>query len=253
MQIRSLCGPPRAFLVIIELPLACELQVCSAFMAVIISKASCGVFIAISWLAGCHAPRSSIREEVAGTVSLSVDSIPAAPLSGTLPTGPFSLQSARYWIDRRPGYEKVDIKLSTGKVSSPCSEPLPNDAPSVWLRRVGTTRLSAETVHVSRTAPGPWEVHYQVMRDEQWLGSAKAEALLVLHPLTSDKRLQGELSVCFADPDRSCVLGAFAADYCQLSIDAPIRGTQLMESPVAGQRADDHQQAAADLTPQVKP
>ena len=222
-------------------------------MAVKVRKAIWGILNAILWLAGCHAPQSSTHQEVAETVSLSADSIPAAPLSGTLPTGPFSLQSARYWIDRRPGYEKIDIKLSAGKVSSPCAEPLPNDAPSVWLRRVGNTQLSAETVHVSQTAPGPWEVHYQVMHDEQWLGSAKAEALLVLHALTSDKRLQGELSVCFADRDKSCVLGAFEADYCQLSIDAPIRGTQLMESPVAVQRADDHKQAAANLTPQVKP
>jgi hypothetical protein len=91
------------------------------------------------------------------------------------------------------------------------------------------------------------------MEDGQWQGVGKAEALLVLHPLAADKRLEGELSVCFADRTKSCVLGAFVADYCQLSIDAPIRGTQLMEAPTTAQPKGDQSRAATTETLEGKP
>jgi hypothetical protein len=208
--------------------------------------------IAILWLMGCHAA-GSVANEVAQPVSTSPDSIPIAPLGGVLLSHPFALQSARFWIDRRPGYEKIDVKLSAGRGDSPCAEPRPRDAPSVWLRHSGTTHLGAETLHIDQNGPGPWEVHYQVMQDGLWEGSGKADALLVLHPLTADQRLPGELSVCFADKAKSCVLGNFVADYCPASIDAPVRGTQMMEGPVAVQRPDDKIQTVPVGTPEGKP
>ena len=183
-------------------------------------------------LGACQAQRPA-QQLHADPVAASADAIPVAPLSGTINAKPFALQSARYFIDRRLGFEHIDVKLSAGKSVRPCSSPVPDNAPSVWLRRTGSERLDADTVRVESAKPGAWEVHYQFQQDEEWLGNGDAEALLVLHPLTADKRLHGELSACFADVSKSCVVGAFTADYCPISIDAPIRGMDLMEPPAA--------------------
>ena len=185
-----------------------------------------------SALGACQAQRPA-QQLHADPIAASADAIPVAPLSGTINAKPFALVSAHYFIDRRLGFEHIDIKLSAGKSVRPCSAPVPDDAPSVWLRRTGSERLDVETVRVETAKPGAWEVHYQFQQDEQWLGNGDAEALLVLHPLTADKRLRGELSACFADVSKSCVVGAFTADYCPISIDAPIRGMDLMEPPAA--------------------
>ncbi len=141
--------------------------------------------------------------------------------------------SARYFVDRRLGYEHVDIKLSAGKSAEHCSAPLPDDSTSVWLRRNGPEPLKSETIRIASNQRQAWEVHYQAEDDGQWVGSGDAEALVVLEPPAADQRLRGELSVCFADETKSCVLGAFVAEYCPISIDAPIRGTYHMESSAA--------------------
>jgi hypothetical protein len=91
------------------------------------------------------------------------------------------------------------------------------------------------------------------MQDAQWFGVGQSEALLVLREPTADRRLQGELSVCFADRTKSCVQGAFEADYCQRSIDAPVRGTQLMESPAAVERSNLEQSPDAGRDSEAKP
>jgi len=123
----------------------------------------------------------------------------------------------------------------------------------MWLRHTGTTHLGAETVRLHQNDIGSWEAHYQVIEGEQWVGVGKAEALIVLSAPSADKRLSGEAAICFSDRTKSCVQGSFTADYCQLSIDAPVRGTQLMEAPVALQHAGDEPPESGDKPAEGKP
>ena len=184
----------------------------------------------------------------ADPVANSADSIPVAPVSGTIRGKAFGLGSARYFIDRRLGYEHVDIKLSAGKSAEHCSAPLPDDSASVWLRRSGPEPIKSTTIHLASNRREAWEVHYQAMNNGQWVGNGNAEALVVLEPPAADQRLRGEVSVCFADETKSCVLGTFVAEYCPISIDAPIRGTYHMESSAAYDPAKAAPSEGGDLT-----
>jgi hypothetical protein len=166
----------------------------------------------------------------------SADGIPAAGLGGELVGKPFVVQSARYVVDRRHGYEKVDISLSAGSVEFPCDTREPKDSPSVWLRRKGSDELKAEQARIGPKDQGPWEVHYQVRRERHWVGNGQASALIVVHDVGPDMKLTGELSACFRDAHGSCVAGRFAADYCPIRIDQPVRGTEAMERPPAMDR-----------------
>jgi len=190
--------------------------------------------MSLVWLGlpSCQSPHPSPKLH-ADPVSSSADSIPVAPVSGTIHAKPFGLGSARYFVDRRPGYAHVDIKLSAGKSADHCGAPLPDDSASVWLRRAGSESINSEIIRIASNRREAWEVHYQAMDDGQWVGNGNAEALVVLEPPAADQRLRGELSVCFADETKSCVLGTFVAEYCPISIDAPIRGMYHMESKTA--------------------
>ena len=53
----------------------------------------------------------------------------------------------------------------------------------------------------------------------------------MIRNVRADLQVEGDLSVCFADGMDSCVSGAFSARYCPIAIDAPVRGTQVMEHP----------------------
>jgi hypothetical protein len=161
----------------------------------------------------------------------SPDSIPEAPVSGTIRGRDFALRTATYIVDRRPGYEHVDIRLSAGEALSPC-EPAP-DATSVWLRRKALREIQATQVHIAPGDQSPWEVHYQLKDAGHWVGNGDAAALIVINTVRSDLKLQGELWSCFADGQKSCVSGSFVATYCPIRIDAPIRGVEGMERPPA--------------------
>ena len=187
------------------------------------------VFVGLS---SCRSPVSSPKFR-ADSIVTSADSIPLAPVSGTIQGEQFTLSSARYFVDRRPGYQHVDIKLSAGKSAKDCASPIPDDSTSVWLRRVGSEQIEADTIHIASGQREAWEVHYQAMHDGEWIGNGDADALIVLQQRAADQRLSGEISACFADVAKSCVLGTFVAEYCPISIDAPIRGVNLMEPPVA--------------------
>ncbi len=159
------------------------------------------------------------------------NAIAAGALGGDIDGQPFSIQSARYIVDRRRGFEKVDISLSAGSVDSPCEQRKPKDSPSVWLRRKGATPLAAEQARLSPNDEAPWEVHYQVRKEHGWIGNGRASALIVIHDVGPDMKLNGELWACFADTHGSCVSGRFIADYCPIRIDKPVRGTEAMERP----------------------
>jgi hypothetical protein len=161
----------------------------------------------------------------------SADAIPAATLGGELAGKPFTLGSARYVVDRRHGYEKVDVSLSAGTADFPCDDRKPKDAPSVWLRRKGEAPLKAEAVRLAPGEQSPWEVHYQFRDGRRWIGNGHASSLIVIHDIGPDMKLSGELWACFGDPMGSCVAGRFSADYCPIRIDQPVRGTEAMERP----------------------
>lgn len=195
----------------------------------------------VSWLAlaGCvlpllvaceHHPRQGPFKEPPPAPT-SEDTIHVGALSGKLDGKEFSVKTARYYIDARPGFEKVDIKLYGAASKTPCGELDDAKPPSVWLRRVGSEKLVAEKTTTTVQDGGKWEVHYQIQDDGFWLGQGEANALIVLQEVGPDLKLPGVLSACFRDTTGSCVAGEFSASYCRVSIDEPVRGTGAMERP----------------------
>jgi len=145
--------------------------------------------------------------------------IPISPVAGTVSRAPFTLGDARVEIDRRPGNEKLTIRLSNTRSSRPCA-PLPVEGTStIWIRFPGKTTL----------APGEWrripgqvsepEVHLQVNDSGQWTGTAESAAVLGIQSADPAVQLEGALSVCFADAARSCVAGGFVATVCPNVLD----------------------------------
>ena len=159
----------------------------------------------------------------------SVDSLPAGPVSGKIDGQSFALGNARYSIDTRPHYEKVDIMLTADKLEDPCAALGASHATSVWLRRAGKEPLKEETVRIGPKDKGAWEAHYDAFKDDRWEGNGDAAALLYLHDVAVDRRLRGEISVCFGDEAGSCVAGSFSAQYCPIRIDQPVRGSSALE------------------------
>lgn len=161
----------------------------------------------------------------------SEDSIHVGPLSGKIDGQPFQVKSARYYVDARPGFERVEIKLYASASPTPCGALESPKSPSVWLRRVGRDKLEREKSTTTVKDGGKWEVHYQVQDDGFWIGVGEANALLVLDEPGPDLRLKGVMSACFRDHTGSCVAGEFSASFCRIAIDEPVRGTEAMERP----------------------
>lgn len=161
----------------------------------------------------------------------SPDSIPIGPLAGKLAGEPFTMLSGRYYVDQRPGFEKVDIKLYASEAETPCGALKTVKPPAVWLRRAGAERLALESSTTDPKTGGKWEVHYQVQKDGHWIGNGEAAALVVINDIGPDLEVEGALSACFRDPSGSCVAGTFSASYCRIPIDSPVRGTDVMERP----------------------
>jgi hypothetical protein len=182
---------------------------------------------------GCRAaePAPPVDPKPAPT---SASAIPAAPLDGKLAGKPFSMRSARYTVDRRHGFEKIVISVSSASDEARCGERRPADAPSVWVRRSGPGLPKPEEVRIGANEQGPWEVHYQHRDGHRWLGNGDASALIVVREIEPDMTLVAELWACFADSEGSCVSGHIRADYCPIRIDQPVRGTEVMERPPAG-------------------
>lgn len=181
---------------------------------------------------GCE-PRDDAPRKEPAAAPTSEDTIHLGPVSGKLNGMPFTVKTARYVIDTRPGFEKVDVQLFDAESSTPCGPLSPAKAPSVWLRKWGATSVTAETTSTSVAGGGPWEVHYQAVDGKRWRGIGEANALVVLRGPASDLKLEGALWACFRDAAGSCVQGGFLATLCQLSIDEPVRGTAAMERPPA--------------------
>lgn len=184
--------------------------------------------IAIAAMAGCgKKPHAEKRDAKAPHAS--AESIPPVAVAGTLHGVPFTAEDARYFVDRRQGYEKVQILLSAAKAKTPCGRIDPN-VPAVWLRRHGAEPIKGGETRITVDGKAAWRVHYQVREaGHEWAGSGEADALLVLKPQEGAPVLDGELSVCFADTTGSCVSGSFQAEHCPVSIDLPVRGTDTLE------------------------
>jgi hypothetical protein len=178
-----------------------------------------------------HRPDGEPSGKSAALPPDSPDAIPEGPLGGQLRGHEFTHQVGTYLIDRRPGHEHFDIQLSEAGSDDPCDRRRRAHGSSVWIRRRGADAIEAATVRLLPGAESDWEVHYQVRAHDEWAGSGDASALLVVHDPDPDLVVRGELWACFADGRESCVSGSFAAKHCTLSIDAPIRGTELMERP----------------------
>ncbi len=164
----------------------------------------------------------------------SAETIPDSPLTGKIRGDEFKLANARYYVDRRLGYEKVDIKLSAGQAEDPCGPVMPRESTMVWIRHWGPEPMQKLEARIDPSQPGPWEAHYQVRVEKNWLGNGTSSALLVIREVSPDLSLHGEIKLCFADKDKSCVAGTFVATYCPIRIDSPVRGTDAMERPPAG-------------------
>lgn len=161
----------------------------------------------------------------------SENSIHVGPLSGKIDGKAYTAKTARYYIDRRPGYEKVDIKLYGAGSKTPCGELDEAKPPSVWLRRLGADKVGPQQSTTTVQDGGEWEVHYQIQDDGFWIGNGEANALVVIEGVGADLKLAGVLSACFRDTTGSCVAGEFSASFCTTSFDEPVRGTEAMERP----------------------
>lgn len=159
----------------------------------------------------------------------SPESIPDAPLSGKVRGAAFKLADARYYVDQRRGFEKIDILLGGAAAADRCGPTNPVDGPAVWLRHLGAQKIEPEKASGKPRQPSPWEVHYQVRDKEGWVGNGDSAYLLVIRAVRPDKTIVGDLSVCFADHEKSCVSGSFEAFFCPIAIDAPVRGTEQAE------------------------
>ena len=154
----------------------------------------------------------------------SPEAIPDAPVSGRIHGAPFVLRSARYVVDRRPGYAHTDIELSSGTTDTPCTPVSPTTSTSVWLRLEGPDRIESATVRAGRGTAAPWTVHYQVFEGGSWTGVGEGSALVTLHEAGPDGRVAGGLAVCFPDDAKSCVSGSFDAIACPSRLDQTVRG-----------------------------
>lgn len=193
--------------------------------------ALCGAVACAASVFACEPrPRSGPVKEPPPAPT-SEDTVHVGPLSGKIDGKPFSAKSARYYVDSRPGFEKVDIKIYAAGSKTPCGELDEPKPPSVWIRRWGPGKISAAKAMTNVQGGGPWEVHYQIQDEGHWIGNGDANALIVVEDVRPDLMLPGLLSACFRDTTGSCIAGEFSASYCRQSIDEPVRGTEAMERP----------------------
>lgn len=193
-----------------------------------------GFAVAVSLCAlGCQSPAVSEKHAPA-EVPDNAATIPVQPVNGTILGEPFALGTARYFVDRRPRFEKLEIHLLGAAVDPPCADTGANPATSVWLRRRGGADPEAETARFAPGQDSAWQGHYEVQTGGKWSGNGDAAAILVLSKPAPDLRLSGELYACFGDRTQSCVSGRFVAVYCPTSIDALVRGLEAMERPPPG-------------------
>jgi hypothetical protein len=183
-------------------------------------------------LLGCQ-PKAAEEQQAPAPVPTSAATIPVETVSGTLLGKPFALHTARYTVDRRPRYEKVEIQLLAAKLDKPCEAIGTNHDPAVWLRRTGIGEPKAESVRFSPDEATPWEAHYELFENKDWRGNGTANVMLELHEPAPDLKLHGEIYACFGDRTQSCVSGRFDAIYCPIRVDALVRGTDSMERPSA--------------------
>lgn len=169
-----------------------------------------------------------------GPIVLPSGDIPEGPASGTIDGKPFAVKTAIYAVNRRVGYEHVDIKLYSTQVEDPCATYDPG-GPTVWLRRRGGEPLEPGTARVASGEASPWEVHYQVKDGRTWTGNGDAAATIVIREVETDAKIHGELSAAFGDASHSLVAGAFVARRCLISIDAPVRGAPALEQLKSGE------------------
>jgi hypothetical protein len=181
----------------------------------------------------CHRTEHTHRVELS-LAPTSAESIPDAPLNGTIRGAQFRGEVATYTIDRRAGYEHVDLRVLGSELEDPCERRRAPAVTAVWIRRRDASSLAVGSIRVAPDSKGAWEVHYQTNVDGEWLGSGTASALLALDEVRPDLTLRGGLWACFDDGLGSCVSGSFTAKYCPIRIDSPVRGTGNMERPPPG-------------------
>jgi hypothetical protein len=180
-------------------------------------------------LGACHEP--SPEKQAPRAAAGSADAIPESPAFGQLLGNDFTVQSAAYYVDRRPGSEHTDILLFADGSGPRCARDAGATGPNVWLRHRAPGGLTAGEFRLSRASAGAWEAHYEAKERRTWYGGGDAEGLIVIRKIGPDRRIHGEMSLCFADPSASCVAGTFVATYCAIRIDEPVRGTVAMERP----------------------
>jgi hypothetical protein len=191
-------------------------------------------------LLACRQPTKAPPQKAADPPVSSPDSIPDAPVSGTIHGEPFVARDMRYVVDDRIGYEHVDIELSTGKSDGVCGAIKPERPTSVWLRLDGkhvdgsAEGGTSQPIKIDPRDTKSWSVHYQVFLPDvsggHWQGITAKKSLLVLRGPSPDGHLSGGVAVCFGDEQNSCVSGSFDAKSCPPRIDQPVRGTPPPEA-----------------------
>jgi hypothetical protein len=193
--------------------------------------ASSALALAASLLA-CQ-PQPPEKQPAPLSVPTSIATIPIGNVSGKILGEPFNVLTARYIVDRRPGYEKLEIQLLAGTLSQQCDDIGAHHPTMVWLRRVGAAEPKAMTVRFGPGDQTPWQAHYELFDNGAWSGNGNAALLLELGDPAPDMKLRGDLYASFGDRTQSSVAGSFVAVYCPIQIDALVRGIDSMERPPA--------------------
>lgn len=186
------------------------------------------VLVAAPTLVGCGRQPLPTRREPAA-IRGSADVIATGPVGGQIRGRAFATLNARYYVDHRPGYEKLEIVLSAADAPTPCADTSAKRATAVWLRRKGAHAPAEETIRVAPDQKGAWEAHYEDFDGIGWVGSSDAAMLLRIDKVQREGEILGSLSACFGDESQSCVEGTFTATPCVIRVDAPVRGIRAIE------------------------
>ena len=171
-------------------------------------------------LLACGEPAPASGPPSTELSAMSVDAIPATPVSGTLAGKDFTVVEARYRVENFPGRERVDLLLSDTPLRR-CGLPIVREGRIAWLRFGGVTSLPTGEARLSADAEdAPFSIHYEDPSAEgrTYAGRDGGDAVVSLGEGELG-RIPGKVFVCFGDGQGSCIKGSFVATPCFSRVD----------------------------------
>jgi hypothetical protein len=197
-------------------------------------------------LVGCGSKPQASGPPATHLDGMSLDAIPATPVSGTLAGEDFTVVEARYRVETFPGRERVDLLLSD-KPMRRCGLPIVRDGRIAFLRFNGVTTLPSGEARLSVDDQAPsFSIHYEGRPegDRVYSGRDGGDAL-VSFGAPELGRVPGKLFACFGDGHDSCIKGSFVATPCFSRVDgrAIREGVGLEDEALEPERSTDGEPA----------